>query len=80
MRDYMIAHYPKFNERVIMRVNEDEVQRLWTKEQWIKEEKWAKRFYKEDDAWWALVLARTKWLKEEQLERPEQPKQSWNEL
>ena len=44
-RDYMIAHYPKFNERAIMRVSEDDVQWLSPAEQWTREKKWAKRFY-----------------------------------
>lgn len=48
MRDYMIAHYPKFNERAIMRVSEDDVQWLSPKNEWTREKKWAKRFYHKD--------------------------------
>ena len=44
-RDYMIAHYPKFNEWAILRANEDEVQWLNSNEQWTTEKRWAKRFY-----------------------------------
>lgn len=80
MRDYMIAHYPKFNERAIMRVSEDDVQWLSPKNEWTREKKWAKRFYHKDTVEWALILARTKWRKEEELYRPEQEKQSWGEL
>ena len=80
MRDYMIAHYSKINERAIMRVSEDYVQRLSNKDERTTEKKWAKRFYHEDDAKWALVLVKVKWVKEEELKRPDIEKQSWDEL
>lgn len=81
MRDYMIAHYPKENERAIMRVSEDDVQRLSAKDEWTREKKRARRFFHQDTAEWALVLARMrKWLKIEEPERPKQEKQSWDEF
>jgi hypothetical protein len=45
----MIAHYPRENERAIMRVNEDSVQWLTRNEEWTREQKRAKRFYHEAD-------------------------------
>ena len=77
--DYMIAHYPRENERAIMRVNEDSVQWLTRNEEWTREQKRAKRFYHEADVKWALILARRKCLKEEELHRKVE-KQSWGEL
>ena len=77
--DYMIAHYPKLNERAIMRVSEDDVQWLSPNEQWTREKKWAKRFYHQSTAEWALVICKMKWLKEEKLMQKE-VKQSWGEL
>lgn len=79
-RDYMIAHYPKFNEWAILRANEDEVQWLNSNEQWTTEKRWAKRFYHKWTVEWALVLCRIKWLKEEEIYRPKEIKQSWGEL
>lgn len=77
--DYMIAHYPKVNEWAIMRVSEDDVQWLSPNEQRTRESKWAKRFYHQSTAEWALVIYRMKWLKEENLMQKE-VKQSWGEL
>lgn len=56
----MIAHYPKSNERAIMRVSEDNVQWLNPKEEWTKEERRAKRFFHQDSAESALVLVKIK--------------------
>jgi hypothetical protein len=79
-RDYFIMHYPKDNERAIMRTNEDDAQYLSSNNEWTREKKRAKRFYHRDSAEWALVLCKIKWLKEEELQRPEVEKQSWDEL
>lgn len=80
MWDYMIAHYAKENEWSVMRVSEDDAQWLNSKNEWTREKRWARRFYNEDDARWTLVLAKIKWWKEEEPERPEVEKQSWDEL
>ena len=61
MWDYFIAHYPKDNERAIMRVSEDDAEYLSSKNEWTREKKRAKRFYHKDSAEWALVLCKIKW-------------------
>jgi hypothetical protein len=80
--DYMIAHYPKFNEWGIMRVDEDwwDIWRLDSNEEWTRDKKSAKRFYHQETAEWALALCRMRCLKEKELERPKEIKQSWGEL
>ena len=50
MWDYMIAHYPKSREYAIMRVSEDDAQWLSSKDEWIREQRRAKRFYHRDSA------------------------------
>lgn len=80
MWDYFIAHYPKDNERAIMRIDEDHKQWLNSKNEWTREERRAKRFFHRDSAEGALILAKRKCLKEEELYRPEVEKQSWDEL
>ena len=49
-RDYMIAHYPRDNERAIMRTSEDDAQYLSSNNEWTREKKRAKRFYHRDSA------------------------------
>lgn len=81
-RDYMIAHFPKENERAIMRVNEDETWWLASGKVWTKHKERAKRFYHESDAAWALVGVRMSkwWYEEEKPYRPNDVAQSWGEL
>lgn len=80
--DYMIAHYPKFNERAIMRVSEDWWEARWLNpnDEWTKDKNMARRFYHKETVEWALALCRIKRLKEEEPKRPKQEKQSWGEL
>ena len=76
----MIMHFPKDNEWWIMRVNEDDTQYLSSNNERTRERKRAKKFFHKDSAEWAFTLCKIKWLKEEELKRPTQEKQSWDEL
>lgn len=78
--DYMIGHYPKFNERIIMRVHKDWWDIWWlnSNEEWTRDKKMAKRFYHKETVEWALALCRMKWLREEEVSRPKEIKQSWS--
>ena len=48
--DYMIAHYKKFNEWAILRVNENDAQRLNYNDEWTRDKSLARRFYHQETA------------------------------
>ena len=91
MIGYNIVHYPKENEYAIKKYKEV---KIWdetvTEEWWLcrnnnewiwtPKEHWAKRFFHQDTAASALVIAKRKWVKEQEVYRPEPEKQSWSEL
>ena len=80
-RDYMIAHFPKGNERAIMRVSEDDTWWLASDNIWTQKKERARRFYHESEAVSALSIVKFKWgLEEEKPYRPEGVAQSWGEL
>lgn len=82
MREYKIAHFPRENERAIMRVNEDDVWWLAPEKVWTKKKERAKRYFHESEAISNLAIIKmSKWeLEEEKPYRPEAVAQSWGEV
>lgn len=82
-RDYKIAHFPRENERAIMRVYEDDTWWLSPEKIWTKKKERARRFFHESEATSALSIVKmSKWKYEEEEKpyRPEGVVQSWGEL
>ena len=77
-----IVHFPQDNERYIRRKNEEEVEQWYsTNNTRTDREERRKKFFHEETAVSALVIIKMKWeLKEDEPYRPEEPKQSWEEL
>jgi hypothetical protein len=58
--EYKIAHFPRENERAIMRINEDGTWWLSPENVWTQKKERAKRFYHESEVRSALSIVKFK--------------------